>query len=422
VSTEHLSNLPCVAAMLVLIAALLLLQRRNPSIAIGSWLLALGLIFSSQVSWYVTWFGTPYYAAVHTFRLCVDLLTGVVLLLFTGRPLSKIPRSRLLLLWNGVAFIALEILYGMEVARPMPYFICAGAGSAICVIVAIMLRRTWTIPVAQVLVWAAILGFSASGNYRVSAYLGLAATYAAAAFHVWFRLRKGSLGRIGIVASLGMWSASFLAHPWVLNMPRYRALGDEVWDIQKFFITTAMLIFLFEEEIRDNAQLALHDQLTGLANRRLMEQRLLTAMGEGQATVLLIDLDGFKGINDSLGHLAGDDILRQTASKLDALLHADETLARLGGDEFLIISARDAAALTESISSAFLEPVIIEDGIKVDVRLSIGSATFPADARETTGGEGIRNLLRAADRAMYARKRELDGDAQRRRPDRPATV
>lgn len=390
--------------MLILIAALVLLQRRNPHIAIGSWLVALGLILASQLSWYVTWYGTPYYAPAHTFRLCADLLTGVVLLLFTGRPLSKIPRSLLLLSWNAAACIVLEILYGLDVARPGPYCICAAAGAVISVVIAMRLRRHWMIPIAQIIIWVAIGDFSARRNYRASAYLVLAAVYGAAALHVWFRLRKGSLGRIGIVASLAMWSVSFFVHPWVLNMPRYRALGDEIWNMQKFVISMAMLIFLFEEEIRVNAQLAFHDQLTGLPNRRTMEQRLLATIESGRATVLLMDVDGFKAINDSLGHLAGDEVLCHIASKLKAMLRANETLSRLGGDEFLIVSTRDPTVLKESVASSFAEPVIIE-GVRVDLRVSMGSSTFPGDANGATGKEAISHLLRAADRSMYAGKR-----------------
>jgi diguanylate cyclase len=397
---------------------MLLFQRRNPSIAIGGWVLALALILSSKISWYFTWYGTSYYAAAHTFRLCVDLLVGIVLLTFTGRTFRETPRGALLLLWNGVALEVLEVLYGMEVARPRPYLICAAIGAAISLVVAAKLRRTWTIPLSQVIVWAAIAAFSLRGNYRASAYLGLAAVYAAAALHIWFRLRKGSLGRIGIVASLGMWSVSYLVHPWVLYIPRYRNLGDQVWDLQKFFITAAMLMFLLEEKIRENAQLAFYDQLTGLPNRRLMEKRLITAMEDGKTTLLLMDLDGFKGINDTLGHLAGDDVLREIALRVSSVLGLDETLARLGGDEFLIISTRDPEALTALVSSSLLGPVLAGGDVKVNVTLSIGSSTYPEDANGSTGSNAIGHLLRSADRRMYALKFAKQPGHMPRRPDK----
>jgi diguanylate cyclase (GGDEF)-like protein len=408
--------------MIILIVALLLLQRRNPRIAMGSWLVALGLIFLSKLSWYVTWFNTPYYAAVHTFRLTVDLLVGMVLLLFTGRRLSRLSLRLPVLLWIGAPFIVVEILYGMEVAQPGPYCVCAAAGAVISVGVAAKLRRGVATAVAQVMVWLAIAGFSVSGNFRASAYVGLAAVYAAAAVHIWFRLRKGSIGRLGITASLGTWSCTFLTHPWMLAVPRYRAFSEEVWNMQKFFISIAMLIFLLEEEIRQNTKLALHDQLTGLPNRRLMEERLLAAIGQGVASVLLIDLDSFKKINDTFGHLAGDEVLRETALRLKTALHGDETLARIGGDEFLIVSMRDPTLLMAAIALPLSKPFVLEGGVEVDVGLSIGSSIYPADARGATGTEAIRHLLRAADRHMYAQKPLADRDALTRRPDRPATI
>ncbi len=420
-STERLTNLPTLAAMLILIAALLLLQRRSPRIAIGSWLLALGLLFSSQMSWYFTWYGTKFYAPAHTYRLCVDLLTGMALLLFTGRPLTQLPKGQLVLLWNIVPLLVLEVLYGMEIFRPVPYLFCAAGGALVSIMVAVLLRRGWTIPAVQVVAWGAIAWFCSEGNYRAGAYIGLGITYAAAALHIWFRLRKGSLGRLGIVGSLSMWSFSFLVHPWILGT-RFRGLGDEIWDMQKFWITMAMLIFLLEEEISENAQLALHDQLTGLPNRRLMEQRLLEAVGLGRATVLLMDVDGFKEINDSMGHLAGDEILCKAAARLSSLLEEGETLARLGGDEFLIISAREADVVSSAIAGAFREPVVLGDGSRVQVGISVGSSAFPEDARDATDRDALHYLLQAADRRMYGLKRARKGERRQMGGQQAATA
>ncbi len=412
-STEHPNDLPSLAALVALMAALFFLQRRNPRIAIGSWLLVLALILASKISWYFAWFGMPSYTVAHTFRLCMDLLVGVVLLIFTGRPLSRSARSLLILFWNALPFIGLMILYGLGISNPIAYVVCAATGSVVSVTLALRLKRIWAIPVMQVTIWAAIAAFGVHGNGRAAAYLGLAAVYGAAALHVWFRLRKGNLGRIGIVASLSLWAVMFLTHPWVLNAPRFQTLNDEIWNMQKYVVIVAMLIFLLEEELREKAQLAFHDQLTGLPNRRLMEKHLLTTMADGRATVLLIDVDGFEAINDSLGHLAGDEILRHVATRFASILTLEETLVRLGGDEFLIISKQDPVPLKASITTSLLEPMNVEGGIMVAVRASVGSAAFPEDAKGTTGQDAISHLLRAADHRMYALKHNLrPGPAQ----------
>jgi diguanylate cyclase (GGDEF)-like protein len=122
----------------------------------------------------------------------------------------------------------------------------------------------------------------------------------------------------------------------------------------------------------------------------LMEERLLAAIGQGVASVLLIDLDSFKKINDTFGHLAGDEVLRETALRLKTALHGDETLARIGGDEFLIVSMRDPTLLMAAIALPLSKPFVLEGGVEVDVGLSIGSSIYPADARGATGTEAIR--------------------------------
>jgi diguanylate cyclase (GGDEF)-like protein/PAS domain S-box-containing protein len=155
---------------------------------------------------------------------------------------------------------------------------------------------------------------------------------------------------------------------------------------------------------------AYHDALTGLPNRALMLTRLDQALaedgvaGHGPAgepdgvTVLLIDLDGFKGVNDSLGHQAGDHLLREVAERITRCLRATDTPARLGGDEFAVVLDSEAAVgdIASRILAAIREPVDI-DGRAIRVGASIGIAS---------GGRGSTStdLLRDADTAMYAAK------------------
>ncbi|MEV4510325.1 sensor domain-containing diguanylate cyclase [Dactylosporangium sp. NPDC049525] len=151
---------------------------------------------------------------------------------------------------------------------------------------------------------------------------------------------------------------------------------------------------------------ATHDTLTGLANRALLGERLQLRAGGGQASVLVIDLDGFKEINDGHGHHAGDHVLTTVASRLTALLHAGDLAVRLGGDEFAVLPADPhpgrVAALAEQIVAALCAPVDL-DGRPLRIGASVGVATGPA-------GDPDR-LLREADAAMYRTKQHRKATA-----------
>ncbi|MFA5515179.1 MAG: EAL domain-containing protein [Desulfuromonadales bacterium] len=154
--------------------------------------------------------------------------------------------------------------------------------------------------------------------------------------------------------------------------------------------------------------LATHDKLTGLANRSLLYDRLEQSIhyanrSHRQVAVLLIDLDRFKLVNDSLGHTAGDELLCQVARRLlDAVREAD-TVARLGGDEFAILLAEVAeeehvGMVAEKIVAQVMRPFAIER--QVNLTLSMGISLYPRD------GDSSEMLLRNADIAMYRAKEE----------------
>jgi diguanylate cyclase (GGDEF)-like protein len=162
--------------------------------------------------------------------------------------------------------------------------------------------------------------------------------------------------------------------------------------------------------LRDNGQLlgrlehgATHDALTGLANRVLFKRRLQRALAPGGAcavSVVLVDLDDFKEVNDTLGHEVGDLLLVAVASRLSACVGADDTVARLGGDEFVMVLAdsdpRAADRVADAMVDALRAPVVV-DGHELAIRASIGIA----DGRS---GDEASILLRQADIAMYAAK------------------
>jgi diguanylate cyclase (GGDEF)-like protein len=143
---------------------------------------------------------------------------------------------------------------------------------------------------------------------------------------------------------------------------------------------------------------ALHDPLTGLPNRALLTRRLGTLLGGSGVSVLLIDLDGFKNVNDTLGHPAGDELLRIAAQRLLGCLRDEDTAARLGGDEFAVLVAagrpQQAAAVGARIVDVLRNPFTVS-GREVRVSASIGMAH---------GTDSADDLLRDADIAMYVAK------------------
>ncbi len=167
---------------------------------------------------------------------------------------------------------------------------------------------------------------------------------------------------------------------------------------------------------QENAALsyrASHDALTGLANRAFFESRLTRVVrdaGEqGQRVALLyMDCDSFKRINDTLGHVVGDEVLKTLAARVHGQLRKDDLLARLGGDEFAAIiypchQIEDVQRIAGDIRSAMTAPMELAGGHSITVSLSIGIAAFPEHAQ--TADE----LLKCADVAMYEAKRVARG-------------
>jgi len=164
---------------------------------------------------------------------------------------------------------------------------------------------------------------------------------------------------------------------------------------------------------------ALHDDLTGLPNRRCLGQVLVRVIadakrsGEG-ASVVLIDLDHFKELNDSLGHSEGDAVLREAAMRFKRTLRKGDFLARVGGDEFCLLLPRtrpeEATSLAARLRSTLSErPLPLVDAT-VHLDATVGLSHCPSD------GEEADALLRSADVAMYASKRHRNADPSRARP------
>jgi diguanylate cyclase (GGDEF)-like protein/PAS domain S-box-containing protein len=162
------------------------------------------------------------------------------------------------------------------------------------------------------------------------------------------------------------------------------------------------------EEAKARAQhLADHDALTGLPNRRLLEDRLTQALAlshrnRKSSAVMFVDIDRFKTINDSLGHAVGDALLKEVAGRLVKQLREGDTICRIGGDEFVVVlpevkRSSDVAHVAQKVIEQLSQPLVVEERELV-VTCSIGIAVYPDDGRDA------ESLIRNADAAMYHAK------------------
>ena len=181
---------------------------------------------------------------------------------------------------------------------------------------------------------------------------------------------------------------------------------------------------LRKEAERQLHEMAFHDPLTGLPNRALFRDRMDTALArasrqEGLLAVMYVDLDRFKHVNDTLGHLAGDRLLIEIGRRIRGCLRGADTLARLGGDEFTVIlgdlgGVEDAVRVAERIVEAVGSPVELDDEA-VHVGASIGISLYPRDGRDAD------TLARNADLAMYEAKQAGRGQHRVFRPEMRAS-
>lgn len=399
-SAYHLAHTPAVIAMLILIACIIYLRRRHSQMAVGSWVVGISFLLLGQVCWFFYDGGSWHPNTAHTLRLLADLLAGAAFLMYSRgqfHPRRMLQRHG----WNLLALVLLEIFYGAGCQRPAAYVFCALAGIA-GVIQSAGLHRPKYLTVGWILLWMLIACAAVFDGYRTAAYWGLASVYGIAAMNLWKRLPSG-IGKFVIVSALGVFAATFTVHSWVLLHPFLRPVTDEIWAFQKFFLSIGFVIALLEQEVKTNHWLVAHDTLTGLPNRRHMDGSLLETILTGQAGVLLLDIDGFKKINDSMGREVGDDVLQRIALLLAQIIEADETLSRFSGARFVIVSPRSVSHLPQVLQALIAEPMDIDEN-HIQLTASAGTASFPVDAKGYKGQQAVAELLRVADRRMNQNK------------------
>jgi len=399
--------LPDLLALTILIVILMLLRKRHPQERADLWLL--GLFFTLVEAVAHTFYAPsgPPQKVLHVIVMDCYLLTGIIFVLASGAHLVSRASRRLYLALNTIPLLAICTLYGLHVNSGVAYFPCIAAGLVIGVSTSLYMKRSWKRAALHVCGWMAMGYLIHISDYRAAVYWSLCCVYATAALNFQRRLPTGSTGRLAIVTGFTIWALCLLLHPWIVQYRAYADIASHIWNMQKSLISIGMILVMLEEQISSSEWLALHDELTGLPNRRLLAERLTMAIERvdrtrGRLALIILDLNGFKKINDTMGHQVGDQVLLEVSTNLRRGMRASDTLARLGGDEFVIVATdvepqQGLDHLMETVGRALERPMVVE-GKPMVVSASVGMAVYPHDAQDA-----IR-LLRIADQRMYASK------------------
>ena len=373
--------------------------------------------------------------------ICILLHFGVGL--FGGRPgpLQTFVEcvAAIMLLLGGVAFIfaagggncslrirwlsaagalAATLFIGLEyysVPGPLGYYVAAGVlfVAAAAMFLPDEARNTAAHAPGALAGWVMLLGVALAAL----AYFGkqdygddciFFVVYLMAGLQYWTNFPRRSTGCLTAVFGFVAWACVFPVAVGLSILEPQIHVQSSVWNIPKYIVAIGILLTLLEEEIRRTEHLALHDPLTGLPNRRLLDDRLTKAVeraerNEGRVAVLLIDLDNFKQINDTYGHSVGDEVLRVVATRLQMRVRKADTIARTGGDEFVVVVSdllqlNGADVLAGKLMADLSEPIVME-GVNLRPCASIGVAIYPED------GLTAEVLCERADISMYGQKR-----------------
>ena len=395
---------PDAAALCVLLVLLLLLGRRHPESRVHLWLAGLVLILGEALAHIVYTIPGAWHRSSHIAALCFYLLAGQTFVYAALRPRVLDWKLFFALLISSLPQLAALSLYGLELRSSRGFLLCALFGALSGVASSALTTRPILFSLLSLLGWAGFVGATLLADFRYAVYWLLFWLYMSTAVLFARRLPRSSTGRYAIVIGFAVWSLCFLSHSWMVEHPLYLPYAQDVWDLQKFLVAIGMLMVMLEDQVARNRDLALHDELTGLPNRRLFDDRLSQALLQGTRTgsrtgLIMLDLNGFKLVNDSLGHTAGDELLCTVTENLTRTLRSSDTLARVGGDEFAIIvsNLRASDSLLRLVHAAAHVPVPLREREFI-VSASVGLAIAPDDSIDP------ETLFRLADARMYAQK------------------
>ncbi|HMG03234.1 MAG TPA: diguanylate cyclase [Edaphobacter sp.] len=413
----NIELLPDLAAMATLLTILHFLRRRHLQEDVGLWMLGLLFIFLEAIAHSLYQPSGPLHIPMHVVALDSYLAAGIIFLWAASKTLFPRRATQIYLGLTAFTLALMETIYALDARDPGPYYAVAACGLVLGVVTPFLLSRTyrlgnaWWLILVQSLFWVPTFYFASAHMFRDAAYFPLFLLYLSAAIIFSMCLPKKSLGRIAIILGFLTWSFVFLFHSWVSNRPQYTNVAAEIWNWQKFLVTIGMLLVLLERQVATNEWFALHDQLTGLPNRRYFEDKIEEAIKQAQRNgsriaVTMIDLNGFKTVNDTRGHEAGDRLLQHVANNLQKVIRSSDTLARLGGDEFIVVTtnlpsnlptSRIVEIATTRVVETLQHPFEMDDET-FSVTGSVGVAIYPDDTTDEI------LLRRLADQRMYQQK------------------
>ena len=418
------SKLPDLAAVAALTCAFASVARRGQTTASRHWLT--GWVFIAVHFAASIFSRSPgIWGTIATDIGMIALISAGVLFMWASVP-YRTERSSV---WMLISVLATNAIYVVLIGfdHPLPWALNTAAilFGAAPLTIALTARRDFTHLLRWLLVgiYCVLAVFLLAFQNRPGSGLDIAfnavlfTVFFGCCVHVWYSYRErvsaGSL--ITIVGFLG-WAMVFVAAPLAGFLVPNAQIENEVWNLPKYVVAVGMILLLLEDQIEHNKYLALHDELTGLPNRRLFLDRLALSLErarrmESKAALLVIDLNHFKQVNDTLGHHAGDLLLKKVSSIFQSRVRRSDTVARTGGDEFSLIleeptNRSNAKWVAKSLMEMLDQPLQVGNHT-LKVGASIGVAVFPDDAAD------IEALCIAADLRMYDDKnvsRETDAE------------
>ena len=416
------TKLPDLAAFTLLTCAFASVSRQGQTTGSKPWLIGWVLITFYFAA--LLFFDVPGLLGALMSAIGLACLTaGGALFMWAAVPYRSEQSSYWMLIAQLTTSISYVILVSSENVSPWALNLAAVLLGLAPLTIALTSSRRFNHPLRWVLVglYLALASFLLIVQHRPGIGPKLALNgvlfiiYGGCCVNIWYSYRRPTAGALITIVGFFGWAAVFFVSAFASTRFPTVKIESEMWNLPKYVVAVGMILLVLEDQIEHNKYLALHDELTGLPNRRLFLDRLALAIERSRrmgtkSALLVLDLDRFKQVNDTLGHHVGDLLLQRVSVLFSSRVRRSDTVARTGGDEFSLIldeptNRSNARLVAQSLLQLLEEPLqIAEHPVKVGA--SIGMAIFPDDAVD------LESLCIAADLRMYEAKNESRSSAR----------